>query len=99
MAVFCSAGVPRKSRPGPMHAHTLPIARPDFSAAARTFGGSICEGSSIAISTVSNPQRRKVGKSETLCVVKGEVKRKVLMPILMGREGVISSQDFFRERK
>ena len=34
MAVACSSAVPRKSRPGPMQAHTLPTTTPALSAAA-----------------------------------------------------------------
>src|SRR5215470_5361562 len=39
------------------------------------------DGSSIGISTVSNPQRLNCGKRLVLWLVKGDVKRKVLMPI------------------
>src|SRR5678815_2036519 len=87
MAVFCSAGVPRKSRPGPMQAQTEPMARPCLSAAAFTLAASMCSGASIGISTVWKPHFLKVGKSLTLWVVKGEVNRNVLMPILISVGG------------
>src|SRR4051794_25083783 len=67
-----------------MHAHTLPMASPAFSAAAFTFAGSMCDGSSIGISTVSKPQSLNFLKSFTLSVTKGETKRKELMPKRMG---------------
>src|SRR3954462_8869102 len=63
-----------------MHAHTLPIAMPAFSAPAFTFAGSMCDGSSIGISTVSKPQSLNFLKSFTLSVTKGETKRNELMP-------------------
>src|SRR4051812_32222589 len=67
----------------------LPIAMPALAAAAFTFAVSMCDGSSMGISTVSKPQRLNVVKSFVLSVVNGEVKRKVLMPILIlwGVEG------------
>src|SRR5829696_7057646 len=74
-----------------MHAQTLPIATPALSAAAFTFAGSMCDGSSIGISTESKPQSLNFLKSRVLSVVKGEVKRKVLMPkrIVVRRKRVV----------
>ena len=73
VAVFWSSELPRKSLPGPMQAQTLPIASPFFSAAARTFAGSICSSASTGISTVSKPHFLNFGKSFTLSVVNGLV--------------------------
>src|SRR4051812_24823973 len=66
-----------------MQAHTLPTAIPALSAAAFTAAGSMCDGSSIGISTVSKPHFLNVAKSLVLSVVNGETKRKELMPNLM----------------
>src|SRR5688572_7072229 len=87
MHVRCSAAVPRKSRPGPIAAQILPMARPTRSAAAFTLTGSMCAGSSIAISTVSKPHLENLAKSRVLSVVNGDVYRNVLMPILMEGSG------------
>ena len=66
-----------------MQAQIDPHARPALSRAARTWAASMWEGSSIGISTVSNPHFLNLGKSEALSVVNGEVNRKELMPNLM----------------
>src|SRR6266496_6128449 len=83
IAVFCSAAVPRKSRPGPMHAQADPQASPYLSSSLFTKAGSMCEGSSMGISTVSKPHFLNVLKSRVLALVKGEVNKKVLMPNLI----------------
>src|ERR1051325_6184810 len=83
MAVFCSSGVPRKSRPGPMHAQTEPQASLFLSSSRRTCAGSMCDGSSTGISTVSNPHFLNVGNSFVLSLVKGDVNKNVLMPSLI----------------
>src|SRR5215217_7964780 len=69
-----------------MHAHTLPQTRPAFFTSALTYAGSMWLGSSIGISTVSNPHFLNWGKSFVESLVNGDVKRKVLIPSLMGSE-------------
>src|SRR3954454_16675460 len=66
-----------------MHAQTLPQTKPFLSSAAFTFAGSMCDGSSTGISTVSKPHFLNLGNSFTLSVVKGDVNKNVLMPILI----------------
>src|SRR5262245_12720482 len=83
MAVFCSSGVPRKSRPGPMQAQTLPQTSLFLSSSRRTWAGSICDGSSTGISTVSKPHFLKVGNNFVLALVNGDVNRNVLIPSLI----------------
>src|SRR2546426_10612156 len=83
MAVRCSAAVPRKSRPGPMQAQTEPHTKPCRSSSRRTLAGSMWEGSSIGISTVSNHHFLNVLNKPVLWVVNGDVNRNVLMPILI----------------
>jgi hypothetical protein len=51
------------------------------------------DGSSIGISMVSKPQRLYFGKSFVLLLVKGEVKRKVLIPNLIVRSKVRGSSE------
>jgi hypothetical protein len=46
----------------------------------------MCSGASIGISTVSKPHFLKVLKRRVLSVVNGDVKRKELMPNLMGTD-------------
>ena len=60
-----------------------PQASPALSKAARTFTGSMCEGSSIGSSTESKPHFLNFANSFTLSVVNGETNRKELMPNLM----------------
>src|SRR5437016_14225901 len=81
MAVFCSSVVPRKSRPGPMQAQTEPQTKPFLSSSRFTWAGSICDKSSTGISTVSKPHFLNCLNNLVLWLVKGEVKRKVLIPI------------------
>src|SRR5881394_546709 len=83
IVIFCSSGVPRKSRPGPMQAQTEPHANPCLSNSAFTKAGSMCDKSSTGISTVSKPHFLNVLKSFVLSLVKGEVNKKVLMPNLI----------------
>src|SRR4051812_28717879 len=63
-----------------MHAQRLPIAMPALSAPAFTFAGSMWDGSSTGISTVSNPHFLNWEKSFVLAVTNGLTKRKELMP-------------------
>src|SRR6478672_6136296 len=84
--VSCASGVPRKSRSGPMHAHTLPHTSPAFFNSALMCDGVICDGSSIGISTVSNPHFLNCGNRLVDLSVNGDVNRKVLIPSLMGSE-------------
>src|SRR5580698_2503592 len=84
-AVCCWRVVPRRSRSGPMQAQAEPHTSPVLSNSIFTLCGSICAGASMGISTVSNPQSLNMGNSLVLLVVKGEVNRKVFMPILMVR--------------
>ena len=60
-----------------------PQASPALSNSRLTFCGSMCDGSSNPISTVSKPQLLNLGNSRVLCVVKGDVNRKVLIPNLI----------------
>ena len=76
------SGVPRKSRSGPMHAQTEPQASPCLSSSRFTCAGSICDGSSMGISTVSKPHRLNWPNSFVLSLVNGDVNRNVLMPNL-----------------
>src|SRR5262245_52858863 len=71
-----------------MQAQTEPHTSPFLSSSAFTRAGSMCDGSSTGISTVSKPHFLKVGKNLVLSFVKGEVNKKVLMPslIMRGRE-------------
>src|SRR4051812_34065297 len=69
-----------------MQAQTLPQTRPAFFTSALTYAGSMWLGSSIGISTVSNPHFLNWGKSFVEALVNGDVKRKVLIPSLMGSE-------------
>src|ERR1043165_7920180 len=85
MAVFCCLSSPRRSRSGPMQAQTEPQASPFLSNSAFTCLGSICEVSSMGISTDWNPHFLNCGKSFVLSLVNGEVKRKVLIPNLISR--------------
>src|SRR5580704_1784112 len=78
-----SDGLPRRSRSGPMQAHTEPHIRLCRSSSFLTNFGSMCEGSSIGISTDSKPHRLNCGKSFVLALVNGDVNRKVLMPNLI----------------
>src|SRR5262245_9121201 len=82
-AVFCSAGVPRKSRPGPMQAQTEPQTRPWLSTARGTWARTMGDGASPGISIDLKPRFLNMGKSLVLLLVNGEVKRKVLMPSLI----------------
>src|SRR5688572_28610102 len=66
-----------------MQAQRLPMARPFLSAAAFTFAGSMCDGSSTGISTVSKPHFLNLGKCLVLSVMNGDVNKKVLMPSLI----------------
>src|SRR5688572_19554869 len=66
-----------------MHAQTLPQTRPTLSSSRFTCAGSMCDGSSIGISTDSNPHFLNWGKSLVESFVNGDVNRKVLMPNLM----------------
>src|SRR5690242_2897737 len=66
-----------------MHAQTLPQTSPALSSSALTLAGSMWDGSSIGISTDSNPHFLNCGKSLVDSVVKGETKRNVLIPNLM----------------
>src|ERR1043166_7579301 len=68
-----------------MHAQTDPQTRPCLSNSCFTCPGSMCDGSSTGISIVSNPHFLKRGKSFVLSLVKGEVKRKVLIPNLISK--------------
>src|SRR5687767_2909090 len=86
LPVSCASGVPRRSRSGPMHAHTLPHTRPAFFSSALMWLGVMWDGSSIGISTVSKPHFLNCGKRVVDLSVNGDVKRKVLMPSLMGAE-------------
>ena len=81
---FCSAALPRKSRPGPMHAQMLPTAMPAFFAAAFTATGSMCEGSSTGISTVSKPHFLNCENSLVLAVTNGLTNRNELIPKRLG---------------
>src|SRR5437899_1819048 len=66
-----------------MQAQTEPQTRRCRSSSYFTCAGSMCDGSSTGISTVSKPHFLKVLKRVVLSVVNGEVKRNVLMPILI----------------
>ena len=70
---------------GPSAAQTLPQTKPFLSSCAFTFAGSIWNGSSMAISTLSNHHCLNLGKSRVLRVVNGDVNRKLLMPNLICR--------------
>src|SRR2546427_564477 len=63
-----------------MQAQTDPQTRPCLSSSRFTCAGSMWDGSSTGISMVSKPHFLKRGKSFVLSLVKGEVKRKVLIP-------------------
>src|SRR5688500_18407225 len=69
-----------------MQAQTLPATNPDFASSRLTRAGSMWLGSSMGISTDSNPQRLNCGKSFVESLVNGDVNRKVLMPSLMRRD-------------
>src|ERR1043165_9573075 len=101
IAVSCCSGVPRKSRSGPTQAQAVPQTSPCLSKSRFTCAGSMWEGSSIGISMLSNPQRLNLGNSFVLSLVKGEVKRKVLMPNLIVKPRVRTvlkvSKDFSRQ--
>ena len=79
--VFCCLRFPRRSRSGPIHAQTDPQTRPCLSRPFLTLTGSMWEGSSTGISTVSKPHFLKVGNNRVLLVVNGEVNRKLLIVI------------------
>src|SRR5690348_12883343 len=64
-----------------MQAQTEPQTSLCLSSSRFTWAGSMWDGSSTGISMVSNPQRLNCGKSLVLSLVKGDVKRKVLMPM------------------
>src|SRR4030095_8570940 len=81
--VCCCSGVPRRSRSGPMHAHTEPQVRRFSSNCAFTWRGSMCDRSSTGISTVWKPHFLKVLNNFVLSLVNGDVKRNVLIPILI----------------
>src|SRR5258706_9655993 len=66
-----------------MHAQTEPQTKPCLSNSAFTCAGSMCEGSSTGISTVSNPHFLNCGNSFVLSLVKGEVNKNVLIPNLI----------------
>src|SRR5690349_6603166 len=66
-----------------MQAQTLPQTRPFFFSSRSISLGSMWLGSSTGISTESKPHFLNWGKSLTESLVKGEVKRKVLIPSLM----------------
>src|SRR5436190_1568607 len=66
-----------------LHAHTLPHTRPCLSSSALTLAGSMWDGSSIGISTDSNPHFLNVGNSLVEAVVNGDVNRNVLIPSLI----------------
>src|SRR5579859_5448447 len=66
-----------------MQAHTEPQTRPCWSSSRLTWAGSMWAGSSTGISTVSKPHFLNCLKSFVLSLVKGEVKRNVLMPNLI----------------
>src|SRR5688500_9838476 len=68
-----------------MHAQTLPQTSPALSSSRFTWAGSMCDGSSMGISTDSNPHFLNCGKSFVESFVNGDVNRKVLMPNLMVR--------------
>ena len=53
---------------------------PAFAAAALSAAGSMCSGASTGISTVSKPQDLNFLNNWTLSVLKGETKRKELIP-------------------
>ena len=67
-----SLAEPRRSRPGPMQAQMDPMAMPALAAAAFRNFGSVCEGSSIGISTVWKPQFLSFLNRCTLSLVNGE---------------------------
>src|SRR3712207_6035366 len=67
-----------------MHAHTLPQTSPALSSSTLTRAGSMWDGSSIGISTDSNPHFLNFGNSFVESFVNGDVNRNVLMPSLIG---------------
>src|SRR5580765_764780 len=67
-----------------MQAHNEPHTSPALSSSRLTCIGSMWEGSSIGSSTVSKPQSLNCLKSFVLLLLKGEVKRKVFNPNLIG---------------
>src|SRR5438093_11342261 len=66
-----------------MQAQAEPQTSPCLFNSSFTKAGSMCDGSSIGISTVSNPHFLNVLKSGVLSLVKGDVNRNVLMPNLI----------------
>src|SRR5258705_6524790 len=66
-----------------MQAQAEPQTNPCLSNSSFTKAGSMCDGSSMGISTVANPHFLNVLKSLVLSLVKGEVNKKVLMPNLI----------------
>src|SRR6266576_2456625 len=66
-----------------MQAQTEPQTRPFFSNSACTYFGSMWDGSSTGISTVSKPHFLNMGNSLVESLVKGDVNKKVLIPSLM----------------
>src|SRR2546430_218073 len=66
-----------------MQAQTEAQTSPWLSSSRFTCAGSMCDGSSTGISTVSKPHFLKVLKSFVLSLVNGEVNKKVLMPNLI----------------
>src|ERR1700722_5513407 len=98
IAVCCWRELPRRSRSGPMQAQAVPQTSPVLSNSRLTLCGSICAGASMGISTGSKHHSLNFGKSLVLFVVKGEVNRNVLMPILMVRgayiEALVTSKIF-----
>src|SRR5688500_17281664 len=66
-----------------MQAQTDPQASLFLSSSRFTCAGSMCDGSSTGISTVSKPHFLKVGNSFVLAFVKGDVNKNVLMPSLI----------------
>src|SRR5688572_31722627 len=66
-----------------MHAQTDPHTNPCLSNSRFTCAGSICDGSSIGISTDSNPHFLNCGNNFVLSLVNGEVNKNVLIPNLI----------------
>src|SRR5258705_5394468 len=94
LPVSCASGVPRRSRSGPMQAQTEPQTRPFFSSSACTYFGSMWEGSSTGISTVSKPHFLNMGKSLVESLVNGDVNKNVLIPSLMGAHSAHAGRFF-----
>src|SRR4051794_10999959 len=95
LPVSCASGVPRRSRSGPMQAQTDPQTRPFFSSSACTYFGSMCDGSSIGISTDSKPHFLNMGNSLVDSLVNGDVNKNVLIPSLMAAHSA-NARGFFK---